>query len=69
MLVSMVALEGLQPVVTEAFLKDSDQCEMDAVKGTNEGWKIWIVMIVVFTVQHYWFYSSGLCDLQDLQTL
>ena len=49
-LVRIVASEGLQPMVTEAFLKDSDQCEMDAVKETNEGWKSRIVMITVFNI-------------------
>ena len=32
-LVRMVALEGLQPMDTEAFLKERNtQCELDAVK-------------------------------------
>ena len=32
----MVAFEGLQPMVTEASLKeDNVQCEMDAVKKSN----------------------------------
>ena len=48
-LVRMVGLEGLQPMVTEAFLKgDNTQCGLDAVKKSNEEGKFWIVMIIVF---------------------
>ena len=46
MLVRMVALEGLQPVVAEAFLKEGNiQCELDAVKKSNEELKFCIVIV------------------------
>ena len=67
-IVRMVAFEGSQPVITEAFLKgDNVQCEMDAVKKSNEEWKFW--NFHGHCVQYYWFCSRDLCTLQDLQTL
>ena len=49
MLVRMVALEGLQPTVTEAFFEKCNiQYGLDTVKKSNEEWKFWIVMITVF---------------------
>ena len=42
----MVALEGLQPMITEAFVKgDNIQCGLDAVNKSN-----WIVMTFVFNI-------------------
>ena len=47
----MVALEGLQPMVTEAFLKvGNTQCGLGAVEKSNEEWKIWIVIIIAFQI-------------------
>ena len=41
----MVTFEGLQPTASDAFLKgDNIQCEMDAVRKSNEEWKYWIAM-------------------------
>ena len=51
MLVRRVALEGLQPMVTEAFSEgDNSDCEVDAVKKSNEESKFWVVMIIVFNI-------------------
>ena len=51
MLVRMVALEGLQPMFTEAVLKGNNiQCGLDAVKNSNEEWEFWIVMVLVFNI-------------------
>ena len=57
MIVRIVAFEGLQPMVTEAFLKgDNIQCGLDAVKKSNEE----ILDCRDRCVQHYWFCSSDL---------
>ena len=50
MLVRMVALEGLQPMVTGALKGDNTQCGLGTVKKSNEEWKFWIVMIIVFNI-------------------
>ena len=49
--VRMVAFEGLQPMVAEAFLnRDNIQCGLGAVKKSNEELKFWIVVIFVFYI-------------------
>ena len=53
LIVRMVASEGLQPMVSEAFLKgDNIQCGcgLDAVKTSKEEWKFWIVVMIVFNI-------------------
>ena len=45
------ALEGLQPMVTGAFLeKGKSPRGFDAVKKSKEEWKFWNVMIIVFNI-------------------
>ena len=70
LIVRMVASEGLQPMVSEAFLKgDNIQCVLDAVKKPNEELQFWIVMITVFNMIGFATVICHLCTLQDLRTL
>ena len=41
MIVRLVAFEGLQPMVTEAFMKEhvDNQCGLEKVEESNESWK------------------------------
>ena len=61
-------IASLQHMVPEAFLKgERIQCGLDAVKKTNEAWKFWIVMIIVFNTTGF---AAVICvlfsALQDL---
>ena len=61
-----VALEGLQPMVTEAFF-EKDNSGLDAVKKSKEEWKFWIVMIIVFNVIGF-AAINHVCEFPNLQT-
>ena len=52
MTVSMVALEGLQPMVTEAFIREKGniQCRLEGGKEFNEHWKVLIVVILTIVI-------------------
>ena len=52
MIVRIVAFEGLQPMVTEAFLKERGNIQrgMEKVKGSNESWKFWMVVIIAINI-------------------
>ena len=51
MIVRMVAFEGLQPLVTEAFLKqDNILCGLDTVKKSNEEWTFGIIRSMCSTL-------------------
>ena len=53
----MVALEGLQPMVTEAVLKEGDhiQCgledmRLEEMKEPNDNWAFWMVVIIAINI-------------------
>ena len=57
MLVRMVAFEGLQPMVTEAFLKEGDNIRcgwedmrLEEMKDSNGNWKFWIAAIIAINI-------------------
>ena len=49
MIVRILALEGLQPMVTEAFMKEkeNDQCGLEEVEEFNEVWKAATIAFVM----------------------
>ena len=51
MLVRMAAL-GLQPLVTEAFLKEEEnnQYGLEEMKDSKDTWKFWIIAIIAINV-------------------
>ena len=46
MIVRMVAFEGLQPMIAEAFLKEQGSIQCEGMKDSNESWEFLIVMII-----------------------
>ena len=46
MIVRIVTFEGLQPMVTEAFIREKEfsQCRLE-VEDSNRNWKITIIMV------------------------
>ena len=74
----MIAFEGLQPMVAEAFLKgDNIQCGLDAVKNSNEEWTFWIafnligfaaVILVLFKIyKHFEISYFSVADADKFQ--
>ena len=52
MIVRIVALEGLQPMVTEAFMKKkgNNQCGLEGVKEPNGGWEVMTIVIIMIII-------------------
>ena len=52
MLVRMVALEGLQPIVTEALTREKGnvQCGLEELMGSNENGKFWITVTIAINI-------------------
>ena len=52
MIVRIVALEGLQPMVTEAFMKQNEnkQCGLEEVEESNGIWKVVIIAIIMIII-------------------
>ena len=48
----MLALEGLQPKVTEAFLKEEEdnQCRLEKMKDSNDSWNILIIVVIMINI-------------------
>ena len=64
----MVAFEGLQPMVTEAFMKENEKNQRglgEEIEQSNGSWKA--LINCGHQDQKHWFCSSDLCNVEALE--